>query len=133
VSCVEVNLHAAAPVDVWSMVQQEQCGLSDLHRKLAYAGFPLHSDRLNELAQRLILFGICRPQGDVFRFSVPLPREAIAPLDVRPASTSSAAGRLLLARADLRSLPGFLFGPSQGLSAAPHCPNITQGKSEFAV
>ena len=71
--------------------------------KLAYAGFSLHSDRLNELAQRLILFGICRPQGDVFRFSVPLPREAIAPLDVRPASTSSAAGRLLLARADLRS------------------------------
>ncbi|HRI53502.1 MAG TPA: hypothetical protein PLW65_25330 [Pseudomonadota bacterium] len=65
------------------MAQQEQFGLSGLHSRLAEAGFPLLSESLNQLAQRLILSGICRRQGDVFRFSVPLLREAIAALDVR--------------------------------------------------
>ena len=83
VSRVEVNLQGAAQAAVWLMAQQEQFGLSDLHSKLAEAGFPLASGSLNELAQRLILSGICRRQGDVFRFSVPLLREAIAALDVR--------------------------------------------------
>jgi len=83
VSRLEVNLQGAAQVAVWLMAQQEQFGLSDLHSRLAEAGFPLPSESLNELAQRLILSGICRRQGDVFRFSVPLLHEAIAALDVR--------------------------------------------------
>ena len=83
VSRLEVNLQGAAQVAVWLMAQQEQFGLSDLHSRLTEAGFPLPSESLNELAQRLILSGICRRQGDVFHFSVPLLHEAIAALDVR--------------------------------------------------
>ena len=83
VSRVEVNLQGAAQAAVWLMAPQEQFGLSELHSRLAEAGFPLDSDGLNELAQRLILSGICIRQGDVFRFSVPLLREAIAALDRR--------------------------------------------------
>lgn len=83
VSRVEVNLQGAAQAAVWLMAKQEQFGLSELHSRLADAGFPLDSESLNELAQRMILSGICRREGDVFRFSVPLLREAIAALDVR--------------------------------------------------
>lgn len=82
VSRVEVNLQGPAQAAVWLMADQEKFGLSALHGKLSEAGFPLDSDGLNLLAQRLILSGICRREGDIFRFSVPLLRHTIIALDV---------------------------------------------------